>query len=1153
MSLKNFPSQEELEWSAWGATAKSPIPIEEQEVARGTVATLKEWQASSDTLEAALLIPFLGRGHNRVPKKFTPAAFDLAQRVVRTREVLTELPGTEVEREGARHSGILSKLYRQIYLDLPSLPFTLLLLADHDTRVSSTGQLSEEAAKLSRQIFAPIAEMLGLWHLVKRWEERSFEVLWSNEYLAMRKLLGERDDYTSQAFQNLFERGALAKKKGESTTDSYLIRKAEAFLSIRQRLMGILIGRDVIARITPIRNYLSFALRRVHQGEAKEDVAQRLCIRVVCRTVEDCYTALGAFHSLGKPVSLSSHLYFRDQIASPQANGYRAIHAAITYRGFRGDGSGQLVVECRIMTREMLKLNEYGAVAALLRKPGVESPPNVWWNQHTELNSQLSRMGYEAGIIEYLKNHDTATDSEPLYTFTPLGEIVLLSKGATALDFAYQIHTEMGHHAIKIEVNRQIVTHGYRLRNGDVVRVYHDPDFAGPDISWMGIISTSSARREIQQKLKARAAVTHQGRAFFEEALLRILDRIRRKKKYDLYVTNERAERFLVEYAEEDGCANVSELYDKLTADPTLAWTLVLRLISSELGSIVKPSEAAHTSSNRYPVSVCTTCLPVPGEEIVGVAAAQRRGRVLAHRSGYVKCLGRTPESRQLPLFWADVPRADQNELYSFWIKGNDREGILQDVLNVARTADGTYLYKVQAQVHGDGRADISLLVKANTTSDFPLIQSQLVKVPGVSEVLSGPPSPSERASLLFPISPLRRPRRQEPYSNPYTPAEVYHRGIFFGREELLGELIEWLEAKPPTQVMILHGQRRVGKSSLVRYFIEERVRPYRLALPVFVDLQGLTKFGTPNVVNFLARKVYNAIGQVLPRRAQREEPLDWLNRVLDEARRQTARLLIAIDEFNVLSDVERAGGDVSVVYRNLRSVMHAQREINWLLVAQDTHFYNSEMSLGAGALFQTAQALAVKHLNTDWARRLILEPARERGLVPQDEGSLIQEVMRLTAGSPYLIHLICHQMMKRAKSQGRSNLTNADVRDSASSIIYDGDRHFFHFTELLTGERELVMAAVVATLDSTDSADEEAILQVLRQPPCCVSEKAVRHILTNLATAGLLSFRNTDGGRRFTIPIELFRMFITNKLDVDASRRKLLTFKRPLRKEISR
>jgi hypothetical protein len=351
---------------------------------------------------------------------------------------------------------------------------------------------------------------------------------------------------------------------------------------------------------------------------------------------------------------------------------------------------------------------------------------------------------------------------------------------------------------------------------------------------------------------------------------------------------------------------------------------------------------------------------------------------------------------------------------------------------------------------------------------------------------------------------------------------------------------------------MILHGRRRVGKSSLVRYFIEEQVRHYRLALPVFVDLQGLTRFGPHNMSNFLARKVYNAIGQVLPRPARGEEPFDWLNRILNEARQQTARLLIAIDEFNVLSDVEREGGDVSVAYRFLRSVIQAQRDINWLLVAQDTHFYNSEISRGAGGLFQTAHAIAVEHLTTDWARRLILEPARARGFVPQDEEFFIQEVMRLTAGSPYLIHLICHEMVKRAKSHGRSNLINADVQYAVSSIIFDGDRHFFHFTELLTEERKLVLAAVAATLDSAGSADEEAILEVLRQPRC-VSEKAARQILTMLATAGLLSFVNTDRGRRFTIPIELFKMFITNKLDLEASRRRLLAFRRSSLREFSR
>jgi guanosine-3',5'-bis(diphosphate) 3'-pyrophosphohydrolase len=1140
--------------------SKNPPPPAENELWEGidrlteaerahserVVATLRAWKAPRVSIGAAMVAPLLESDSARPelrPGVFSEEAVTLATRLIEWRKSFARS-----QKEGAATNAewlslALGRLYRLAYLDVPSFSFILLLLADHEVTMSQAGAVDKDVALHTQKVFAPLAEMLGVWSLYRSWVERSFSVLFPEQYSRMRAMLGSPEEYDEKSFKSLLAKQPQkpspheAKKTKDGPGGLYLRDKAEAYLRIKPELLSRLDKMGVSARVIPISHHAGLALRRIHEGESEEDVARRLSIRVICRSVADCYTILGIIHSLGPPVSVGSILHFKDHIASPQPNGYRALHATITFRGFRADGGGSIVVECRIVTEYMHRLNQDGVIGALRRSPGAELPSSAWWYRLPELDRQLSKTGVGgdySSIKAYLNRHEPRSPSDPLYVFTPRGEIVLLPSDSTSLDFAYSIHTHVGHHAMRIEVNGKSVPHGYPLRNGDIVRVHHHPNFAGPDISWLGLVKTSWARTSIRRGLARRASAAHQGRAYFEAALLKALNWYEREKGYKLTLSSEHVDDFLLERSRADGYTEIQEFYAKINGDNDRTRILVEQMISAEIASGVVNARGRPITSVYEPrqIGVCMICRPAPGEPIVGLEHSQLpKKQLTVHREGRAHVTA-AKDSKQVPLGWAEPVTLDTLDLSVFKLSGNDRPGLLREVLEVVYQARKVELLKVDAQTNGDGHAAISLLLRGEWVGGFDKVSERLGKIGGVHELNTSPPSPAQRMALSTSLMYTALP---PPTPNPYTAEEVYHRGIFFNRQELLSDILWWLREPPPRETMILHGQRRVGKTSLVKHLIREYLIQYRLAQPVFVDLQGLDGYSSGDVAAFIVRKVFEGSEQSAPPREHDEPPWIWADRALTEAVRRHERLLIVIDEFNFLIDAERNGSLDVKIYDNLRFLMNAHRDINWLLVVQDTHFLDRELWLSAGALFQRTRTLPVRHLERDWANVLIFEPARKCGVVPRNKMQMLNRVMRLTTGNPFLIHLLCWELVERAKRLKRPIVDHKDLAAAAAVVLHAGQRNFAHFNKNLIGIREVVMAAVATALRNRKSAPEVEIFKMLEEAAPEIRAEVVEKSLMALAVEGQLAFKcwREGGERRVTIPIELFRQFITRDLNL--------------------
>jgi guanosine-3',5'-bis(diphosphate) 3'-pyrophosphohydrolase len=1134
--LKNLPPQHTDD--PVGVTKLRLIRAKKAHAQR-VIACLKLWKAPDVAVAAAAAAPRIERRPDLSPQGVDAEAVTLAKRLVEWRMSFANSKAGMTASTTEWLSLVLGRLYRLAYLDVPSFPFTLLLLADHEVRMSAGGDVRDDIALHTHKVFAPLAEMLGVWNLHKQWVERSYSKLFEVQYSEMRDLLCDPEEYTEKSFRRLHrERREMSSTSGSKTKEGsrgkqYLLDKAEAFLRLKPALLSRLRRMNVRAQVVPISHHAGLALRRVHEGESIEDVASRLSVRIICPTVAACYTALGVVHSLGSPVSVGSTLHFKDQIASPQPNGYRALHATITFRNFKKGGGGAIVVECRIVTHTMHRLNQGGVIAGRRLSKRDELPPSAWWHRLDELDRQLSKIGPAGGcdtIKQYLIRHEPRSASDPLYVFTPRGEIVLLPSDSTALDFAYSIHTQMGHHAMRIEVNGNSVPHGYPLRNGDIVRVHHHPNFAGPDISWLGQVKTSWARTSIRRGLTWRANSAHPGRAYFEAALLKALNWYEREKGYKLSLSSARVSDFLLEKSRAGGYADVREFYPKLNGNNELTRRLVEELISAEIATTVVNARGRPLTAVYEPhqIRVCMMCRPAPREPIVGVEHLSPR-HIKIHLDGR----RHVEESGRVPLGWAEQIVSDPLNQLVFRLSGEDRPGLLREVLDVVYRTPKTYLLKVDARTDCDGHAEVALLVRGEWLGGFDKVLERLGKVSGVQEIKTSPPSPAER---LAPYAAPAHLAVMAPTPNPYTSEEVYHRGIFFNRQELLSEILWWLrDERTPRQTMILHGQRRVGKTSLVKHLISEYLPQYRFIYPVFVDLQGLDAYTSVDIASFIVRKVYEGDKEGAPPREQDELAWAWARRALKKALERHHRLLIAIDEFNFLIDAERKRRLDPQVYDHLRFLINDLPDINWMLVVQDTHFLDADLWLGAGVIFQKSRTLPVRHLEKDWAKLLIVEPSRKCGITLRHEARLLNRVMRLTAGNPLLIHLICYELVKESLLVKRRYVDEKELEEAVKKVLHHGQRWFDHFKKNLTGKREVVMAAVTEALRERKSAPEAEVIRAVGECAPEIKEEATHKSLAALAMEGQVAFKSwsPDGARRVYIPIEMYRRFITRDLNL--------------------
>ena len=346
----------------------------------------------------------------------------------------------------------------------------LIKLADrlHNMR-TLYGLPSEKQLRIARQtmeIYAPLAERLGIWQIKWELEDLAFKVLEPERFRELAKLLDTR-------------------RKGR---ESYIDR---AIAELKPRLEAAGIDADLQGRPKHI---YSIWKKMQRKGAEFGEIYDVYAIRVLVDDVRDCYAALGIVHSLWRPIPGQ----FDDYIAVPKNNLYQSLHTAVIAL----DGKP---LEIQIRTHEMHQVSEVGIAAHWRYKEGTKSDREydaklAWLRQLMDWQRDVS----ESDATEFVEGIKLDIFQDQVFVFTPKGDIKDLPAGATPLDFAYRIHTDVGHRTIGAKVNNRLVPLDYRLKNGDIVEIVTTKGEHGPSRDWLNVVRTSHAREKIRQWFKRK-------------------------------------------------------------------------------------------------------------------------------------------------------------------------------------------------------------------------------------------------------------------------------------------------------------------------------------------------------------------------------------------------------------------------------------------------------------------------------------------------------------------------------------------------------------------------------------------------------------------------------------------------------------------------
>lgn len=517
---------------------------------------------------------------------------------------------------------------------------------------------AEKKARETLEIYAPLAHRLGMNTIKWELEDLSFATLYPKVYDEIVHLVAERAPAREEYLATVREQvGAdLGKAKIRATVTG----RPKHYYSIYQKM--IVRGRD-------------FA-----------DIYDLVGVRVLVDSVRDCYAALGALHARWNPVPGR----FKDYIAMPKFNLYQSLHTTVI-------GPGGKPVEIQIRTHDMHRRAEYGVAAHWKYK---ESAKNAGT---TDKDSAGNDMQWLRQLVDWQK--ETADPSEFLdslrfeiagsevYVFTPKGDVIGLPSGSTPVDFAYAVHTEVGHRTMGARVNGRLVPLDSSLENGDVVDVFTSKsETAGPSRDWLGFVKSPRARNKIRQwfsKERREEAIEH-GKDAIAKAM----------RKQNLPIQRLLSHESLVALANEMRYADVSALYAAIGEGQVSAGTVVQRLVQSmggepaaeeDLAEVARPGQTQRRVRTGDPgvvvkgvddiwVKLAKCCTPVPGDEIVGFVT--RGAGVSVHRSDCINVTSlRSEPERMVDVAWSH--NSTSLFLVQIQVEALDRSRLLSDVTRV--------------------------------------------------------------------------------------------------------------------------------------------------------------------------------------------------------------------------------------------------------------------------------------------------------------------------------------------------------------------------------------------------------------------------------------------------------------------------------------
>jgi len=680
-----------------GVTRKSGEPYITHPLAVAVI--LAEMQLDAETLAAALL--------HDVPEDTSLTVNDVrdefGERVARLVDGVTKLERIEWSMSG--EDVTKAESLRKMFLAMADdVRVVLIKLADrlHNMRtiavMSRRSQLAN--AQETMEIYAPLANRLGIWQIKSELEDLSFKVLDPERYRSLDRALdalgGDRDRYIARVIPVL--RNALH----EAGIEADVYGRAKHLWSIARKMDG--------------------------KNRTLEEIYDAIAVRVIVDEIKDCYAALGIVHTLWRPIPNE----FDDYIASPKESMYQSLHTSVRALDTRP-------LEVQIRTKEMHLVAEYGIAAHWRYKEngkrdiGLEAKV-AWLRQLMDWRDEVVDA---QAFVETLK---TDVFQEMIYVFTPAGDIIELPSGSTPVDFAYRIHSDVGNTCVGSMVNDRLVPLDYQLKNGEMVKIMTSRSKVGPSRDWLlassGYVHTAQAREKIRQwfRRQQRDQNISQGRDLLEKELKRLgveakLEEI--AKKFPRY---NRLDDFLAAIGY--GAVTTQQIAQNVAA-----------LHPVEPVAALPPPEAAPRptpSSSAIEVmgvgdlltNLGNCCKPVPGDMIIGYVT---RGKgITVHRTDCPNVIKEPERERLVPVAWGNTA----THIYPVGVRLEawDRVGLMRDVSSVAAD-EKVNLLSIHSVTHPNRTVTMRFTVEVPSVERLSRLLQRFEQIRDIYEVRRDTPT----------------------------------------------------------------------------------------------------------------------------------------------------------------------------------------------------------------------------------------------------------------------------------------------------------------------------------------------------------------------------------------------------------------------------
>jgi guanosine-3',5'-bis(diphosphate) 3'-pyrophosphohydrolase len=553
----------------------------------------------------------------------------------------------------------------------------------------------QRIARQTMEIYAPLAERLGIWQMKWELEDLAFKALEPERFRELAKLLDTR-------------------RKGR---ESYIER---AIAELRPSLAAAGIAADIEGRPKHI-----YSIWKKMQRKSAEfgEIYDVYAIRLLVDEVRDCYAALGIVHSIWRPIPGQ----FDDYIAVPKNNLYQSLHTAVIAL----DGKP---LEIQIRTHQMHQVSEVGIAAHWRYKEGTKSDREydaklAWLRQLMDWQRDVS----ESDATEFVEGIKLDIFQDQVFVFTPKGDIKDLPAGATPLDFAYRIHTDVGHRTIGAKVNNRLVPLDYRLKNGDIVEIVTTKGEHGPSRDWLNVVRTSHAREKIRQwfKRKDRDENIVHGRESLEREL-------RRLARTSIAAVGQDQ---IAEVARQYNHESVDDFYAAIGYGAIGPQAVVMKLgvvddVQSTLPTVAPPQKLERTGGVRVKgvgdllVRFAKCCHPIPGDPIVGFIT---RGKgVTVHLQSCPTVINEREISRLIDVEWEAAP--SESYPIAIRVEAYDRTGLLSDITQVVAEIK-VKIVAAHVGVTPDHTAVVTATIQVHSVSQLARVMSRIETLKDVISV----------------------------------------------------------------------------------------------------------------------------------------------------------------------------------------------------------------------------------------------------------------------------------------------------------------------------------------------------------------------------------------------------------------------------------